>query len=246
MTWTDFALRLGIALVLGGAIGIERQWRQTKAVMKTNVLVCLGASMFVMMSVMNPSDSSPTRVAAQIVSGVGFLGGGIILRDGASVRGLNTAATLWCSAAIGTLIGGGFLFHAYIGTTMVVVANLVLRPVIDQIKYKPRSKRQVHTNYRCSIVCKQQHEEEIQALLLEFVNDKAIMINSVEGQSLASLGKPGQTILEVELTTQSRNDYLLEEITEMLRRFQIEGRSVRFVKAVKNPYNKGGGALEYM
>ncbi len=218
MTWTDFALRLGIALVLGGAIGIERQWRQTKAVMKTNVLVCLGASMFVMMSVMTPSDSSPTRVAAQIVSGVGFLGGGIILRDGASVRGINTAATLWCSAAIGTLIGGGFLFQAYIGAAMVVVANLVLRPVVDQLKYKPRSKRPIHTSYRFSIVCQRQHEIEIQTSLLNFVNGKAIMINSVEGQSLASLGKPDQTILEVELTTQSRNDRLLEEITETLKR----------------------------
>ncbi|WP_235107376.1 MgtC/SapB family protein [Acaryochloris sp. 'Moss Beach'] len=75
MTWIDFSLRLTVALILGSAIGIERQWRQTRAVLKTNVLVCIGSSMFVMMSLMHAQDASPTRVAAQIVSGVGFLGG---------------------------------------------------------------------------------------------------------------------------------------------------------------------------
>ncbi|MGB7417305.1 MAG: MgtC/SapB family protein [Thermosynechococcaceae cyanobacterium] len=217
MTWTSFALRLGIAMILGGAIGIERQWRQTKAVMKTNVLVCLGSSMFVMMSILNANDSSPTRVAAQIVSGVGFLGGGIILRDGASVRGLNTAATLWCSAAIGTLVGGGFLFQAYLGATAVVFANLILRPVIEQIKFKPRLKQPSPVNYRFSIVCKHQDEVKIQELLLKFVSSKAIMINGIKSQSLFSLGKPEQVILEIELMTLNKDDSLLENITQQLQ-----------------------------
>lgn len=82
--------------------------------------------MFVMMSAMIPGDASPTRVAAQVVSGIGFLGGGVILWEGASVRGLNTAATLWCAAAIGTLVGAGLLFQAYVGALAVVGANLIL------------------------------------------------------------------------------------------------------------------------
>ena len=104
MTWADFVIRLLLAFILGAAIGIERQWQKTRAVLKMNVLVCIGAAMFVMMSSMVANDSSPTRVAAQVVSGIGFLGGGVILREGTSVRGLNTAATLWCAAAVGTFV----------------------------------------------------------------------------------------------------------------------------------------------
>ena len=136
MTWIDFALRLFLAFVLGVGIGIERQWLKSRSVLKTNVLVCLGAAMFVMMAAMIPGESSPTRVAAQVVSGVGFLGAGVILREGASVRGINTAATLWCAAAVGSLIGSGFLLQAYFGTIAVVGANLLLRPVVEIFQYK--------------------------------------------------------------------------------------------------------------
>ncbi|MEL7011596.1 MAG: MgtC/SapB family protein, partial [Cyanobacteria bacterium J06588_4] len=108
MDWTTFAIRLLVGFFLAVGIGIERQWLKTRAVLKTNVLVTLGSAMFVMLSIMTPGDSSPTRISAQIVSGVGFLGGGVILREGASVKGINTAATLWCAAAIGTLVGSGF------------------------------------------------------------------------------------------------------------------------------------------
>ncbi len=87
MTWVEFVIRLLLAFILGAAIGIERQWQKTRAVLKMNVLVCIGAAMFVMMSSMVANDSSPTRVAAQVVSGIGFLGGGLILREGTSVRG---------------------------------------------------------------------------------------------------------------------------------------------------------------
>lgn len=132
----DFATRLFMAFILGAGIGIERQWLKARSVLKTNVLVSLGASMFVMMAAMIQGDSSPTRVAAQVVSGVGFLGAGVILREGGSVRGINTAATLWCAAAIGSLIGSGFLLQAYFGTIAVIGANLLLRPVVQM--FQPR------------------------------------------------------------------------------------------------------------
>jgi putative Mg2+ transporter-C (MgtC) family protein len=136
MTWIDFAIRLAIAFILGVGIGIERQWLKTRSVLKTNVLVTLGAAMFVMLSVMTPGEASPTRIAAQVVSGIGFLGGGVILRDGASVRGINTAATLWCAGAIGSLVGAGFLVQAYFGTLAVVGANLLLRPMVHVFQKK--------------------------------------------------------------------------------------------------------------
>ena len=136
MTWMDFAIRLLVGFFLGVGIGIERQWLRSRAILKTNVLVTLGAAMFVMLSIMTPGDTSPTRISAQIVSGIGFLGGGVILREGASVRGINTAATLWCAAAIGTLVGSGYLIQAYLGTFAVVGANLLLRPLVEAFKHQ--------------------------------------------------------------------------------------------------------------
>jgi putative Mg2+ transporter-C (MgtC) family protein len=138
MTWETFAIRLLIGFFLAVGIGIERQWLKTREVFKINVLVTLGSAMFVMLSIMTPGDASPTRISAQIVSGVGFLGGGVILREGTGVRGINTAATLWCAAAIGTLVGSGFLVQGYIGTLAVVGSNLLLRPLVETFKFKNR------------------------------------------------------------------------------------------------------------
>ena len=133
MTWTEFLIRLIVAFLLGSVIGLERQWRQRLAGLRTNTLVATGAALFVMLSALTPGDSSPNRVAAQVVSGIGFLAGGVIFREGLTVRGLNTAATLWCAAAIGAMSGAGLLFHASMGTVAVLVANLLLRPIGYQI-----------------------------------------------------------------------------------------------------------------
>src|SRR6201990_3279989 len=100
-----------MATLMGACIGFERQWRQRLAGLRTNTLVALGAASFVVFSGLVPGDNSPTRVAAQLVSGIGFLGAGLIFKEGLSVRGLNTAATLWCSAAVGLLAGEGMGLH---------------------------------------------------------------------------------------------------------------------------------------
>lgn len=99
--------------MLGAAVGIEQQWRQRMAGLRTNTLVSTGAALFVMLSVLIVGDSSPNRIVAQVVSGIGFFGAGVIMWDGHNVRGLNTAATLWCSAAIGTLAGDASLYMRY-------------------------------------------------------------------------------------------------------------------------------------
>src|SRR6201996_6999759 len=109
------AFNLGVATLLGACIGFERQWRQRMAGLRTNTLVAIGAASFVVFESLFPDDGSPTRVAAQVVSGIGFLGAGIIFREGLQVSGLNTAATLWCSAAVGLLAGSGHPLHAAAG-----------------------------------------------------------------------------------------------------------------------------------
>lgn len=108
LTVADFALRLAVGVGCGAIIGLERQWRARMAGLRTNALVATGATLFVLYAVAT-EDSSPTRVASYVVSGIGFLGGGVILREGFNVRGLNTAATLWCSAAVGVLAASGHL-----------------------------------------------------------------------------------------------------------------------------------------
>ncbi|KZZ84724.1 MgtC/SapB family protein [Bacillus sp. SJS] len=128
----EILVRLLTAVFLGIVIGIERQWHKCIAGLRTNVLVAVGACLFVMLDFVS-GDHSSMRIAAQIVSGIGFLGAGVIFREGLTVRGLDTAATLWCSAAIGTLAGAGFLMLATAGTIIVVAVNSILRPMANWI-----------------------------------------------------------------------------------------------------------------
>jgi putative Mg2+ transporter-C (MgtC) family protein len=216
MTTVDFCLRLGVAMVLGGTIGIERQWRQTRRVLKTNVLVCIGAAMFVMLSIMTPGNSDQTRIAAQIVSGIGFLGGGVILREGASVRGLNTAATLWCASAIGALTGSGFLFQAYIGTFTIVSANLIFRPVAERIKFRPSLKK-AKIRYRCQVVCYRQDEAKIRSVFLQSVNDATLMLDGYHSKDVDSPAETGIRKIQADFVALERKDALLEKLVETLK-----------------------------
>src|SRR5271170_3362123 len=122
-----FVFNVACALLMGVAIGLERQIQQHVAGLRTNALVCLGAAVFVSLSRLMGDHDSPTRIASYIVSGIGFPGGGVILREGLTVKGLNTAATLWCSAAVGTLAGAGFPLHSLIGTLTLLEVHLGLR-----------------------------------------------------------------------------------------------------------------------
>jgi len=164
MTWIEFTTRLVVAFLLGSAIGLERQWRQRMAGLRTNTLVCVGASLFVMLSVLTPGDSSPTRMAAQVVSGIGFLGGGVILREGLTVRGLNTAASLWCAAAIGCLSGAGFFPQAFVGSVAVLLANIALRPLGYRINQQPLKGTELELCYRVEVICRSKHEVRVRAL----------------------------------------------------------------------------------
>ena len=131
VTTIGFVLHLVGACALGGFVGLERQWHQRMAGTRTNALVAAGASAFVMAaSLIGGDPSAASRVASFVVSGVGFLGAGVIFKDGASVHGLNTAATVWCSAAIGVLAGLHSLHLASILAALVILANVAIRPLL--------------------------------------------------------------------------------------------------------------------
>ena len=137
LTLAELTLRIGLAAALGAAIGLERELREREAGLRTHLLVALGAALFTIVSAYAWSDWSfsnrsgivfdPTRIAAQIVTGVGFLGAGAIIRQGLTVRGLTTAATLWAVAAIGMAVGAGYYAAAVITTVVVIVSLWPLR-----------------------------------------------------------------------------------------------------------------------
>jgi len=202
------ALNLSVALILGGLIGFERQWRQRMAGLRTITLVTLGAATFVVFAGLFPGEASPTRVAAQIVSGIGFLGAGIIFKEGLNVRGLNTAATLWCSAAIGTMCGAGLYPHAAVATAFVVAVNLLLRPLMRMIERQPFSTTELESRYAIGIVCHGEAEAHVRALLLRDLGT-ALHIQELESANIEDTNR-----VEVSATVRAdeRQDRLLEQI----------------------------------
>ena len=163
---TAAAVNMAVALSCGAFIGSERQVRQRMAGLRTNALVALGAAGFVIFSQLVEHDASPSRVAAQVVSGIGFLGAGIIFRDGFNVHGLNTAATLWCSAGVGLLAGVGAWPFALALTGMVVFVNLGLRPLVKFLKRHTKAGVPVTRSYRVLLSCAVDKEAAMRGLLL--------------------------------------------------------------------------------
>jgi putative Mg2+ transporter-C (MgtC) family protein len=178
------AINLAVALGLSAVIGFERQWRNRLAGLRTNTLVALGAATFVIFAALIPGEASPTRVAAQVVSGIGFLGAGLIFREGVSVRGLNTAATLWCSAAIGVLAGAGYLLYATVATGFVVFVNLLLRPIVSFINRQPLTSTEIETGYLVSVTCRSQDEAHIRALLLQGLASCGLALRRLDSNNL--------------------------------------------------------------
>lgn len=187
MDWNVFLLRVSIALALGALIGAERQLRQRLTGLRTNALVSTGACLFVLMTQavpgMEPSDAS--RIAAYVVSGIGFLGGGVIMRDGFNVRGLNTAATLWCTAAIGVLCSLGLLLEAALGSLVVLCANILLRDIaqrLDTQKVVPAC--EVEQRFEVSIVCRAEDEIQVRSLMLHSLGGPGLRLQSLHSEDM--------------------------------------------------------------
>lgn len=166
VTLSTAALNMFAALACGAVIGSERQVRQRMAGLRTNALVALGAASFVTFSGLFPNEVSQTRVAAQIVSGIGFLGAGIIFRDGFNVHGLNTAATLWCSAGVGMMAGAGAWDLALLLTAMVVFVNLGLRPLVKWLKRHTLAGVPLSRGYRVVVTVAEAQEALARSLIL--------------------------------------------------------------------------------
>lgn len=217
MTTLEMLLRIGAGMGLGTVIGLERQYRARMAGLRTNALVAVGSTLFVLLSahgfVGDSGTADPTRVAAQIVSGIGFLGAGVILRDGLSVRGLNTAATLWCAAAVGALCGVGLFSVAAAGTVVVVAVNVALRFVGRVVDRRPENGGEQPTGYTFVALTRDEHEAHIRALIVQSLTRTDFRL-----QSIASTNTDGDGGVEVraELISDQRDDRRMESAVSRL------------------------------
>jgi len=187
----DLTFRIFVAIVLGSAIGLERQWRLRTAGIRTNALVSVGASLFVIVGAVGLGHNvgaDPTRVAAQIVSGIGFLGAGVILRDGLNIRGLTTAATLWCAAAIGSLSGAGMEELALIGSVAIIATNTLLRPISRAQNRRTGSRRaavgedgvETWNFYKLEAATTEKSEPRVRALVIQAVDRPEYTLHSLD------------------------------------------------------------------
>jgi putative Mg2+ transporter-C (MgtC) family protein len=147
----DFLLSLFAAFVLGTAIGAERQYRQRGGGLRTHALVAVGAATFVAVGMHLNGNLGGVQVTSYVVSGVGFLGAGVIMKQGSSLWGLNTAATVWCSAAVGACAGADLAFEAIALTCFVLAGNTLLRPLVNAINRAPINQGSTEAIYEVRI-----------------------------------------------------------------------------------------------
>ena len=213
MNMPSFAFNNGLALLLGALIGFERQWRQRNAGLRTNALVALGSSLFVSLSLLITGPVDQSRIAAQVVSGIGFLGAGIMMREGLNIRGLNTAATLWCAAAIGTLAGSGLRYQAVIGAGLVIITHLILRPLGNMLNKQPLQVADAELYSTLRIVCRGNEEQQIRKVLVQEIVQESLLLQSLESEDISGTDK-----VEVRafLLTKGRQDSQLEKIVGLM------------------------------
>jgi putative Mg2+ transporter-C (MgtC) family protein len=210
----QFCLRLSLAIGMGAIVGLERQWRQRMAGTRTNALVAAGAAAFVMCGLLLGNDPSARgRIVSYVVSGVGFLGAGVIFKDGANVRGLNTSATIWCSAAIGALSGLGALNLALALAFAVLLTNVVLRPLAYRLHPVLPDATPVETLYQVQLDCKVSSAAHIRALLLSTITRLPVTLQSIHGEQDDT---NEQAHIRAEMTTAGRNNEAIEQVVMRL------------------------------
>lgn len=207
--YTEFLFQITVCFLLSSCIGIERQYRRRSIGLRTIILVSLGAFLFVRYSFSFP-DSDMNRIAAQVVAGIGFLGAGVIIKDGKTVKGLTTAATLWCAAAIGVLCSANLLFEAAIGTVFILFTNIILRSVNSKINNLSGN---INYNlYSFSIICEEKNEDQILKIIKEIVKANKASINSIETSDTEN----GNIKLDICIIIYSDGDIITSEIMQKL------------------------------
>jgi putative Mg2+ transporter-C (MgtC) family protein len=216
MLAVELLTRVGFATVLGIAIGCERQWRSRMAGLQTMALVSMGSALFLILSAYSfDHEGDRLRVAAQIVSGVGFLGAGVIMKQGLSVTGLNTAATLWATAAVGALAGAWMWREAVAGAAIIVAGNWFLQPLATRMdRAHTKGGRDVTpAEYTLNVVCGHRMEAEIKALVAQAMPRPQFKLRAVHALPANAVG---QTELRADYRTAVRDDQFAEDAVRAL------------------------------
>ena len=201
-------------MILGACVGAERQWRQRAAGLRTNTLVCFGAAAFVDLGLTLAPET--TQVIAYVVSGVGFLGAGAIMKDGGSVRGLNTAATLWCSAAVGACAGAGEMLDAVFVTVLLITINSVLRPLSRSIDRHSLAALDTHTLYRLRLSCETDHQIEAEHQLTRAVAARSLMLRAIRTERVEDRDS---AIIQATLESATQDPGLLNGLADELKAY---------------------------
>lgn len=213
----DFSLRLFAALVFGGIVGVERQWKQRTAGLRTNALVSLGAASFVVFGAITfPNPDSVARVASYVISGMGFLGAGVIMRNSTgNIKGINTAATLWCSASIGMFAGADHIIPAAIVTAAIFFTNVSLGYVNRFINRRPMFKdTESEFNYTIRLQCNKHNERKMRTALMHLLErHTTIHLTKLESSLLEGTK---QIIVEAQIMTVGNYNTGIEKIVGSL------------------------------
>jgi putative Mg2+ transporter-C (MgtC) family protein len=204
----SIAPNLLCALFLGIIIGLERQWRQRHTGLTTHALVALGAAAFTSLALLI-EGSTDIRMGGQVVTGIGFLGAGLIMRDGLSVRGLSGAATVWATGAVGTLAGYGYLLAATETALLVLAINLVMPRIGSLMERHLSEQDSIERYYIIELKCAAKDEATVRAMLLEAMNVRKLRLQGLESKAIADTGN-----VEVEAMVYSarEQDQLVEQL----------------------------------
>lgn len=213
MGLADVCIRLAVALLLGAVIGLERQWHNHYAGLRTNTLITIGAAALVIFARLLPGvdGTGVSHIAAQIITGVGFLCAGVIMHEGVNVKGLNTAATLWCSVGVGMFAGAGLFWPAIIQAAFIVIANLCLRPIVYYINNRTPVSDELDAHYTLSVTCHTPDVKRIRKAFSHRIGPERAHLKSVENSFQADTAQ-----VNAEFLFNGRSDSRIEAIADAI------------------------------
>ncbi len=210
----QIVIRLGAALLLGAAIGLERQWRSHYVGLRTNALITTGSAALMLLAVMLPVTGDVTslsRIASQIITGVGFLCAGVIMHEGVNVKGFNTAATIWCSTVVGMFAGMGLFLPAAILTVLILLVNLFMLPIVNLINTRTSALEESDAHYRITITCRPVDMAQVRSAVVSCVQAHKANLKSLESKCSQ---EAGAMEINAEILPGARDNALVEKILQ--------------------------------
>lgn len=210
----NMATSLVAAFVLRGAIALERHMRQRTAGLRTNTLVAVGAAVFVSLGnrleVIHGGPQGAVQIVAYVVSGIGRLGAGAIMKEWANVTGLNTAATLWGSGAVGACSAAGLIGEAALAAMFVLASNTLLRPVVNRINRRPVKEEAIEATYTVYVICHRGEQADVLEKMAHLLQDAGYPVRDMEQHPFGQADAEIQATLYATAIVGEELDHVLE------------------------------------